>query len=126
LILRYGKSKDLVRRMRGRLAWIGVDDHAHDPVNERERDVFSSLCFRPYLLKNIQAVRANKTIVTTQRDELLISVFLAMNRILSPTLRLCEVLEFGLCCCSKRSSQQLFGRTFYSACPAAAPEAQAH
>ena len=79
--------------MRGRLAWIGVDDHAHDPVNEREADVFSSLGFRPYLLKYIQAVSANKTIVTTQRDELLISVFLAMNRILSPTLRLCEVLE---------------------------------
>ena len=54
---------------------------------------FSSLGFRPYLLKYIQAVSANKTIVTTQSDELLISVFLAMNRILSPTLRLCEVLE---------------------------------
>ena len=35
-----------------------------------------------YLLKYIHAVSANKTIATTQREELLISVFLAMFRIL--------------------------------------------
>jgi hypothetical protein len=38
-----------------------------------------------YLLKYIHAVSANKTIVTIQRDEPLIPVFLAMIRILGPT-----------------------------------------
>jgi hypothetical protein len=38
-------------------------------------------------LKYIHAARANKTIVTIKRDELLIPVFLAMSRILSPTIR---------------------------------------
>jgi len=35
-----------------------------------------------YFLKYIHAVSANKTIVAIHRDELLISVFLAMSRIL--------------------------------------------
>ena len=38
-----------------------------------------------YLLKYIHAASANKTIVTIQRDEPLIPVFLAMIRILGPT-----------------------------------------
>lgn len=36
-----------------------------------------------YRLKYVQAANANKTIVRIQRAELLIPVFLAMNRILS-------------------------------------------
>jgi hypothetical protein len=41
-----------------------------------------------YLLKNIHAVSANKTTVAIHRDELLISVFLAMSDILISILRL--------------------------------------
>lgn len=42
----------------------------------------------PYLLKYIHTVRANKTSVIIQRDEPLISVFLAMHGILIPTSHL--------------------------------------
>ncbi len=41
-----------------------------------------------YLLKYIHAVSANKTTVAIHRDELLISVFLAMSNILISILRL--------------------------------------
>jgi hypothetical protein len=40
-------------------------------------------------LKYIHTASANKTIVTIQRDEPLISVFLAIRHILSPTLCIC-------------------------------------
>jgi hypothetical protein len=43
-----------------------------------------------YFFKNIQAANPTKTSTTTQRDELLISVFLDMHRILSEPFRLCE------------------------------------
>jgi hypothetical protein len=39
---------------------------------------------RSYLLKYIHAVSANRTIAMIQREESLISVFLAMSRILIP------------------------------------------
>jgi len=42
-----------------------------------------------YRLKYIHTASANKTIVTIQRDEPLISVFLAIRHILSPTLCIC-------------------------------------
>jgi len=42
-----------------------------------------------YRLKYIHTASANKTIVTIQRDEPLISVFFAMRHILSPTSRIC-------------------------------------
>jgi hypothetical protein len=41
-------------------------------------------------LKYVHAASTNKMIATIQSDESLIPVFLAMNRILSPTSRLCE------------------------------------
>jgi hypothetical protein len=41
-------------------------------------------------LKYIQTASVNRTITTTQRDELLISVFFDMDGILSETLGLCE------------------------------------
>jgi len=47
-----------------------------------EKRTLSRLRPVAYLLKYIHAVSANKTIATTQREELLISVFLAMFRIL--------------------------------------------
>jgi len=43
-----------------------------------------------YFLKYIQAVSASKTIATIQSDELFISVFFAMDGILSEKLALCE------------------------------------
>jgi hypothetical protein len=57
----------------------GIDDHAPrvDPI----------WGYLAYLLKNIHAVSANKTTVAIHRDELLISVFLAMNGILISILR---------------------------------------
>jgi hypothetical protein len=42
-----------------------------------------------YRLKYTHTASANKTIVTIQRDEPLISVFLAIRHILSPTSRIC-------------------------------------
>ena len=48
---------------------------------------------RAYLLKYIHAVSANKTIATIQRDESLISVFLAMGPILDSTSPLCQTVE---------------------------------
>jgi hypothetical protein len=59
----------------------GLDDHAR----QREFDLEAMVS---YLLKNIHAVSANKTTVAIHRDELLISVFLAMTGILIWMLRL--------------------------------------
>ena len=42
-----------------------------------------------YRLKYIHTASANKTIVTIQRDEPLISVFFAITHILSPASRIC-------------------------------------
>ena len=46
-----------------------------------------------YLLKYVHAARANKRIVMTQSDELLIPVFLAMHCILILTRPLRETVE---------------------------------
>src|ERR1035438_3280066 len=53
----------------------GLDDHARQRGFDLEAMV-------SYLLKNIHAVSANKTTVAIHREELLISVFLAMSGIL--------------------------------------------
>jgi hypothetical protein len=50
--------------------------------------VTSSVSLAAYLLKYIHAVSANRTIAMIQSEESLISVFLAMSRILIPILRL--------------------------------------
>ncbi len=56
-----------------------------------------------YLLKYIHAVSASNTIVTTQRDGLLISVFLAMARILIQRLRPRNgKIVRADCCCKQR------------------------
>ena len=51
-----------------------------------------------YRLKYIHALSANKTIVATHRDELFISVFLAMSDILTsvPSLRTHRFVEVFL------------------------------
>jgi len=62
--------------------------------NRRQQTLWSILDgFQAYLLKYIQAVSANKTIVTIQRDESLIPVFLAMSGILSLSRLICETLQ---------------------------------
>jgi hypothetical protein len=50
--------------------------------------MFQQLRPLAYLLKYIHALSASKTIAKIQRDELLISVFLAMSSILGPILLL--------------------------------------
>ncbi len=48
-----------------------------------DHDASAALDSLAYRLKYIHALRTIKTSATTQRDELLISVFLAMHRIVS-------------------------------------------
>jgi hypothetical protein len=58
-----------------------------------------------YRLKYIHAVSTNKTIAIIQSDESLISVFLAMSRILSPILRLqCRRIRGGILAVNMRLS----------------------